>query len=106
MSTTSVVVASINGAWALIAAVAHCRAMRQRGDRAMHAAVAVMALVYAIGFAWLLAHQTQRVLWSEVMSGVGLVSWPLVWVWPAIGARRAERKLAAVAVKLKAAADE
>lgn len=103
MSAISVWVTAINGFMATLAAGTHLRAS-QRGRKATHVMVAVLAGLYAVGYGWLLWHRDRRLPWSEVMSGAGLLAWPLVWVWPAVHAIRVERKLTVAVAKLEAAA--
>ena len=59
-----------------------CAARRVRSS--LFAAIGALSAIYVAGYMWLLAHPAQRAAWSEVMSGVALVAWPLVWIGPAL----------------------
>ena len=59
-----------------------CAARRVRSP--LFAAIAALSVIYVAGYGWLLAHPGERAVWSEVMSGVALVAWPLVWIGPAL----------------------
>jgi len=54
----------------------------------LFAVIAALSGVYVVGYLWLLTNPTQRIAWSEVMSGVALLAWPLVWLAPAARAYR------------------
>ena len=47
-----------------------------------HAAVGALATVYLVGYGWLLCTDVDRATWSEVMVGVGFVTWPVTWLVP------------------------
>ena len=48
----------------------------------MSVAACLLALVYIMGYAWLVLGDVERGEWSETMQYVGLLTWPLVWVLP------------------------
>ena len=50
----------------------------------LFAGIAALSVVYVTGYLWLLLNPTERAVWSEVMSGVSLVAWPMVWIGPAV----------------------
>lgn len=67
-------VAAVSAGWAAV-----------RGPRntlVLNMARGALATVYFAGYIWLLATDVDRGEWSEVMTGVGLVSWPVVWIYP------------------------
>lgn len=87
-------------ALALLSAIVNLTAAR-RLKSALFASVAALSAIYVVSYAWLLLHPTERLAWSEVMSGVSLIAWPLIWVGPAMRAcwqrRRFEQALVTMA---------
>lgn len=51
---------------------------------AMSAMTACLAAAYFIGYAWLVFGDPDRARWSETLSYVGVITWPLVWVLPGL----------------------
>lgn len=47
-------------------------------ERPVWAAVAVLAVIYAGSYVWLMV-DGDVAIWSKIMRGVSLVVWPLVW---------------------------
>lgn len=56
--------------------------------RPWHAAVAILAAVYSAGYAWLLFSDVDPAIWSGILRNAGLITWPVVWITPAILARQ------------------
>lgn len=50
--------------------------------RGMWGAISALSLIYVGGYSWLLLG-VDRLLWTQVFSGVSLLAWP-VWCVPAI----------------------
>lgn len=61
--------------------------------RAQHLATSCLACIYLAGHLWLVAAHVDRQLWSEVMVGVGFVSWPVVWMSPGVLSIRSNRPI-------------
>ena len=59
--------------------------------RPFHLAVAFLCLTYLSGFLYLLIVQPDRKAWSEVMVGVGFVTWPVVWMYPSYLSMKANK---------------
>lgn len=49
---------------------------------ALNFARGFLAFIYFCGYVWLLVGQPDRANWSEIMSGVALATWPVVWILP------------------------
>ena len=45
---------------------------------------AVLASIYCLGYSWLLFDDLPVAEWSSIFRGVSLLSWPIVWIWPAL----------------------
>lgn len=58
-----------------------------------HLSVAGLAGIYLCGYAWLVLSDVDRGTWSEVMVGVGFITWPVVWGWPSWASIRSQRKV-------------
>lgn len=41
-----------------------------------------LAFLYTAGYLYLLIFHPDRGEWSELMSGLGYVTWPVVWIYP------------------------
>ena len=78
-------------AFALVSAVVNLAAAR-RLKSVLFASVAALSAIYVVSYGWLLLHPTERLAWSEVMSGVSLVAWPLIWIGPAMRSCRQRTK--------------
>ena len=50
----------------------------------IRALVSCLALIYSIAYLWLFLHPDRLLAWSSTMRGVSLLSWPIVWVRPAV----------------------
>jgi hypothetical protein len=75
--------------------------------RVRYAATASLCLIYVIGYVFLLLDFPPRVVeWSRYMRGVSLVSWVLVWMWPAIQDVRIYRSAKRSAKDLQAKVNE
>jgi len=60
---------------------------------AMSLTVIFLAAAYVIGYAWLVFGSPDRARWSETLSLVGVITWPLVWVLPGLIVGWATRKV-------------
>ena len=70
--------------------------------RPLHASIAALSVVYCCGYLVLVIVQPPVRDWSNVMRGVGLVTWPLAWMsWSIISVRLQGR-----VGKLRAVVDE
>lgn len=58
-----------------------------------HLSVAGLAGMYLCGYAWLILSHIDRGTWSEIMVGVGFITWPVVWGWPSWASIRSQRKV-------------
>ena len=45
--------------------------------------VGALALLFSIGYMHLLFFEPNYMVWAAVSRGIAMVSWPLVWIWPA-----------------------
>lgn len=54
-------------------------------------AVTTLGLVYLAAYSVLLFTHVDPLLWSTVLRGIGLVTWPVVWCWPALASMRQRR---------------
>ena len=73
-----------NGVLAAVSLVAHIIAsnLTDPRKRPLHAAIAVVCLIYVLGYTWVVI--TQDVFeWSRLFRGVSIIVWPLVWIAPA-----------------------
>jgi hypothetical protein len=61
--------------------------------RPWHAAVAILAGIYSMGYCWLLFTHVDPSVWSGTMRYVGLVTWPVVWITPALLARQQAKEI-------------
>ena len=87
------------GALATVAAGVNWCAFR-RGvveARAVFGAVAVLAAFYAAGYAWLCFSDVEVGRWSNIIGDAAVVTWPVVWTWPAVNSLRQARRLRTVA---------
>jgi hypothetical protein len=53
---------------------------------------AALAALYVPAYLWLLLHPEDRLIWSQTVVGVSLMTWVLVWNLPAYIALRLERR--------------
>lgn len=69
---------------ALMAVVVHLMVVRvaSRLNRALSLSIASLALVYAVAYQVLLWTDVDPGGFQSVLRGIGLISWPLVWVAP------------------------
>lgn len=51
--------------------------------RTVRVLVASLSILYAGAYLWLGTHPAQQPGWSQVMRGVSLTAWPVVWIGPA-----------------------
>ena len=66
----------------------------------IHAAVASLAAVFAAAYMFLLWSDVTVPAFSSFVRGVGLLSWPLVWVGPAYLHARPQRLVQVIADKI------
>ncbi len=79
---------------AAIAATVNFRvATRVPVHRVLHIIVGVLAAGYVVAYGWLLMNPHQRLIWSQFMSGVSIIVWPMVWTAPAVATWRERRQL-------------
>jgi hypothetical protein len=52
--------------------------------RGLAATIAIIGVVYVIGYALLLTGSIELLRWSAFFRGVSLIVWPVVWAGPAI----------------------
>ena len=61
--------------------------------KAPFAATAVLAAIYSASYAVLLFTDVDPSHWTQAIRPVTLVTWPIVWSWPAIRAVRTARRI-------------
>ena len=86
MHTLDHVIVALNIACAFVAFVANLYGARHDDPRKrpVRAAIATIAAIYVFAYLWLYTDRVDRQSWSEVMSGVSLVVWPVVWGFPPV----------------------
>lgn len=95
MTATDRVFIAINMALATISCAVHVVvAVRLARLRALSAASATLAAMYVGAYVWLLV-DPDVVHWSQIMRGVSIVVWPLIWILPGVTAVRARNDLVA-----------
>jgi hypothetical protein len=55
--------------------------------RSVRIPIAVLAAIYCVAYLWLFFAEDVGP-WSSIMRGVSILSWPIVWIRPAIVNRR------------------
>lgn len=100
MSTLEHTVVLINSLCALVAFVANTITSKSAPPpwKVIRALVAVLALIYSGAYMWLYLNPDKLASWSSTMRGVSILSWPIVWIWPAIVTYRVIRLSRRVAV--------
>lgn len=90
------IVVAINVVLAAIAGTVNLRvAARVSAHRVLHVVVGCLAFGYACSYGWLLLNPEMRLEWSQVMSGVSVIAWPIVWTAPALATWRERRQITA-----------
>jgi uncharacterized membrane protein len=95
LSVAEIMVVVVNIAMVTAAVVINWRAS-QHGVvrfRIVHAAVAALSGVYAVGYLFLLFGDVSIENWSSLFRGVSVIAWPIVWWWPALTSLRVHREL-------------
>jgi hypothetical protein len=95
LSVAEIIVVLVNVAMVSASAVINWRAS-QHGVvryRMVHAAVASLSGVYAVGYLFLLFGDVSVQNWSSLFRGVSIVAWPVVWWWPALTSLYVHREL-------------
>ena len=91
------------GALATTAAVVNWCAFR-RGvveARAVFGTVAVLATFYAAGYAWLCFSDVEVGRWSSIIGDAAIVTWPVVWTWPAVNSLRQATRIRDLSRRIK-----
>lgn len=85
----------VNSLLAFASMCANAQAIRGSSPtwRSVHAAIAALAAVYAVAYAYLAVWPHAILTWSQTMRGVSLLAWPLVWIIPAVVQRRSNRQV-------------
>jgi type VI protein secretion system component VasK len=84
--TTVTLLFCANFAGAITAAAINIAAWRMSTEpfrRRLFSSIALLALVYAVSYVWVLSNHTTVANWSYVMRWVALLAWALVWSAPA-----------------------
>lgn len=95
LSTAEIIVVLVNIVMVTAAVVINWRAS-QHGVvryRIVHAAVAALSGVYAVGYLFLLLGDVSVENWYSIFRGVSVIAWPVVWWWPALTSLRVHREL-------------
>lgn len=82
---SAVVVVWLNLAGAVAATVVAVIAARVAPRyRAALVGTALLAALYSVGYGWLIFVDIHPADWSRSLRWLGIVAWPLVWVYPSL----------------------
>lgn len=95
MSTAERAIILINSLLAAVAFVVNVYASRGAGPpwKAIRAAIATLAAVHSLGYLWLFFNPGGILGWSATFRGISPLSWPIVWIYPALVMLRTQKRV-------------
>lgn len=95
MSVVERSVVLLNSALAAVAFFVNVYAARDAGHpwKVIRASIATLAAIYALGYLWLFFNPGGILGWSATFRGISPLSWPVVWIIPALVMRRTQKRV-------------
>lgn len=95
MPTAERLIVLLNSALAAVAFAVNAYAAKDAGPpwKAIRAAIATLAAVYSLGYLWLFFNPKSILDWSATFRGISPLSWPVVWIIPALVMRRTQKRV-------------